>query len=226
MTGRLRIVAVNAVLLVFGLGLVELAAGSWFDAGALGDLDIPAYREQSVDVSGLYPGGGVVRWRRDRYGLRGRYPSPGRIDILAVGGSTTAESLINDGETWTDTLARTLSAPGRPVHVANAGLDGHSTFGHAKALRQWFPRIPGLKPRLVLFHVGINDAVLADAAPNHYDSFEPRTMAQRLRNRLYNDSALYHLYRRARGLYRQPGIPPLRPGRMAEIRFAPARPTR
>jgi len=198
----IRVVAVNLTLLALVLVLVELLAGSWFGEQALGDIDIPAYREQSMDVSELYAGGGVVRWRRDRHGLRGRYPAPEKIDILAVGGSTTAESLINDGATWTDTLARSLSTPDRPVHVANAGLDGHSTFGHLKAFREWFPRIPGLKPRYVLFYVGINDTQISDENPSYFDSFRPRSRVESLRNRLYNDSALYHLYRNARGLYR------------------------
>ena len=196
-----RIVAINVGLLVCGLLIIELLAGSWFDEHALGDLDIPAHRAQAMDVSGLYPGGGIVRWQRDQYGLRGHYPSPDRIDILAVGGSTTAESLVNDGETWTDVLAQKLSTSSHAIYVANAGLDGHSTFGHLNAFKAWFPRIGGLRPRFVLFYVGINDAAIASANPI-FDDFQPSTTAEQIRNRIYNDSVLYHLYRKVRGLYR------------------------
>jgi len=201
MRPKSRVVVINLTLIAAGLLGTELVAGSWFDEPSLGALDVPAFREQFIDTSGLYPGGGIVDWRRDRHGLRGSHSTPDKVNILAIGGSTTAENMINDGQTWTDVLARELSTPARPVFVANAGMDGQSTFGHLKAFDEWFARIPGLTPRYVLFYVGINDLTRSSLIPV-FDGFVPGSRLQRLHNQISNNSVLLHMLRKARGLYR------------------------
>ena len=37
--------------------------------------------------------------------------------------------------------------------VTNAGVDGHSTWGHIFAFEHWFPLIPDLKPKFVSRYV-------------------------------------------------------------------------
>jgi lysophospholipase L1-like esterase len=90
-------------------------------------------------------------------GFRGPEP-PARFDealtLVAVGGSTTECLYISDGKTWPDLVGAELAQRFRDVWVGNAGLDGHSTFGHGLLLEQ---RLARLKPKLVLFLIGIND---------------------------------------------------------------------
>lgn len=77
-----------------------------------------------------------------------------RLSIVTVGGSTTECFLLADGKTWPDVMAAALS-PARPdLWVNNAGLDGHSTFGHLVLLRSV---LADLRPTMVLYLAGIND---------------------------------------------------------------------
>lgn len=105
--------------------------------------------------------------RKNALGFRGEdYPAdfPQRLSIITVGGSTTESFYISDGKTWPDLLARRLRSPFPALWLNNAGLDGHSTWGHTLLIRDY---IRGLQPDLVVLLVGLND--LFAAGPNAYD---------------------------------------------------------
>ena len=101
-------------------------------------------------------------------GLRGpNYPDkPDEyVKIITVGGSTTACVTLTDGRTWPDVLGRTLvDPPGRKVWLNNAGIDGHSTFGHQILLQSHLKKF---KPDYIVYLIGINDRSREDL--NEYD---------------------------------------------------------
>jgi lysophospholipase L1-like esterase len=76
------------------------------------------------------------------------------LSIITIGGSTTECTFLSDGKTWPDLLKNKLSHDFRDVWVNNAGLDGHSTFGHIVLMEDY---IVQLKPDVVLFLIGAND---------------------------------------------------------------------
>lgn len=76
------------------------------------------------------------------------------LSIITVGGSTTECFLLSDDKTWSFDLEQRLKSKFRNVWVNNAGLDGHSTFGHQILLDDYLTKI---KPKIILFLVGIND---------------------------------------------------------------------
>ena len=197
-----RVIAVNMVLLSFGLMVLELWFGNWIDPYRLDLLNIPRNVDMRFDVSHLYASETeTVVYRRDRYGLRGPYDSPASIDILTIGGSTTDQRAISEGETWQDVLSQEFASHGLPMTVANAGVDGQSTYGHIKDFDLWFPRVPDLRARFVLFYVGLND-FWADAASSFDDLREKATSttAWSWSAAIRERSALYYLYRTVRGM--------------------------
>ncbi len=74
--------------------------------------------------------------------------------IFCIGGSTTECYYLSDGTDWPNILGTRLKKVYRNVWLNNAGLDGHSTFGHKILLQH---HIVKLKPNMVIFLVGIND---------------------------------------------------------------------
>lgn len=198
----LRVIAINLALLSGGLIILELAFGSWFDPRPAIPVRVPRNVEIVFDATNYYPGGGRFVYRRDRYGLRGDYGSLSDIDVLAIGGSTTNELYVGEGQTWADVLAAEFRANGRAISVANAGVDGHSTVGHLRSFESWFPALPGLRPRYVLAYVGINDVHLELEENARYDSFLRDSAGERLRRYLRDNSALYEAYRVSIGLLR------------------------
>ncbi|MBR9970904.1 SGNH/GDSL hydrolase family protein [Magnetospirillum sulfuroxidans] len=154
----LKIVSINFGLLLVFLAAAEFLFGTWFSTDPLDQLGLPRGTSTIVSAKPLYPGGDEFVYRRDHWGFRGDHGDPSRITILTVGGSTTNQLYLPEEQTWQQVLERQFHDNGRAdVVVANAGVDGQSTVGHLQSLRDWFPHVPGLKPRFVLAYVGIND---------------------------------------------------------------------
>lgn len=94
---------------------------------------------------------------KNSLGFRGPEPPADfakRLTIVAVGGSTTECFYLSDGKTWPERLAARLQPELRDLWVNNAGLDGHSTFGHLLLTRQ---ALVPLHPKVTLYLVGVND---------------------------------------------------------------------
>jgi lysophospholipase L1-like esterase len=189
----------NAAILVVLLAAIELVFGTWLSEESLARLAIKRNIRDVHDVNQLYSSQEPIRFIRDRFGLRGRYGSPDDIDILAVGGSTTNERYVSEGETWTSRLARLLAEADIPLKIANAGHDGHSTLAHIRSFDAWFPKIPGLRPRYVLVYVGINDVAVHLGAEQSAKTLEYSDPWRRLRKYITHNSAIAGLYMSLRG---------------------------
>lgn len=103
-------------------------------------------------------------------GFRGPNPPPDfarRLTIVAIGGSTTQCGLQPDDKTWPAHLGQELEKSFRDVWINDAGLAGHTTFGHLALLEDYVVR---LHPRVALFLVGINDAAKAEHSDWDWDS--------------------------------------------------------
>lgn len=94
---------------------------------------------------------------KNSLGFRGE-PPPINFDdyltIVAIGGSTTECYYLSDGKTWVDILGKELKSNFNNLWINNAGLDGHSTYGHIILLENY---IVQLNPKIVVFLVGAND---------------------------------------------------------------------
>jgi len=199
---KTRIVLVNLLILAAGLLVVEIFFGDWFSSNRLNQLNLVRDVEYIYDVRDLYPiNDRQIVYKRDGYGLRGSYGRPDEIDILTVGGSTTDQRYISDGATWQDVLQREFSSHGVSLNIANAGINGRSTYGHIKNFDWWFPYIPNLKVKYFLFYIGVND--FYNDANNEFDDLIKGPTAEiSLKQQIKEKSALYYLYRTIRGIQR------------------------
>jgi hypothetical protein len=190
------ILGVNFVVLGVGIVMLELVFGAWLNPSGLNRLNLIKNRSFTYDVSGLYEmGSPVIKYTRDKYGLRGTYgDDPSRIDLLTVGGSTTDQRSVADGLTWQDVLLQQFASNGTLLVMANAGVDGQSTVGHIKNFDWWFPYIPDLKPKYILFYVGLNDF--------HVEGATDVLLQPSLFSKMKDNSALWHLVRTIRGVFK------------------------
>jgi len=95
----------------------------------------------------------------ERNSLAFRGPEPPKdlenyLSILTIGGSTTECLIINQEKTWPTLLSNELSKSFSNVWLNNAGLNGHSTYGHIKLLQDYILK---LHPKVCIFLVGCND---------------------------------------------------------------------
>jgi hypothetical protein len=188
----LRVLGWNTAFLLAGIAIVELWFGGWLSSSRLNRLNLVRNVSEVFKVDNIYgPSGATITYKRDRYGFRGNYAGPGSIHILTMGGSTTDQRYIDEKQTWQANLEKRFASNGKHVTVVNAGVDGHTTYGNLRSFEEWLPGIPGLKPKYILFYVGINDMFSPRGV--HWDKFtkEEATLGDRIRD----DSALYYLFR-------------------------------
>ncbi len=99
----------------------------------------------------------IIHHSKNSLGFRGE-EAPRQMEnyttIIAVGGSTTECYYISDGKDWVTLMNDKLQNELDSVWVNNAGLDGHSTFGHQILLEDYLLK---LKPNYILFLIGRND---------------------------------------------------------------------
>jgi lysophospholipase L1-like esterase len=117
---------------------------------------------------------------KNSLGFRGAEPPldfSEHLTILTVGGSTTEGFYLSDNQTWTAQMERRLKPNFPKLWINNAGLDGHSTFGHLVLVNDF---VSQLGPKVALFLIGIND-LFADS-PNKYDRMERNLLIGTLAN--------------------------------------------
>jgi lysophospholipase L1-like esterase len=105
----------------------------------------------------------VVIHQNNSLGFTGPEPPPdfnNWLTLVTVGGSTTECLEIAQKKTWPYLLGVSLQQRFPRLWVNNAGLSGQSTFGHYVLMRDFIRK---LKPKVVVFLVGINDVGISDA---------------------------------------------------------------
>ena len=122
-------------------------------------------------------------------GFRGPEPPTdweNNLTILCVGGSTTQCLYLSDESTWPARLSKNLEKDFDHVWINNAGIDGHSTFGHLELLDQY---ITALNIKMLIFYVGLNDVDRMDLggydlstlrSQSHADDSLSRSLQRRL----------------------------------------------
>jgi len=136
----------------------------------------------------------TITYVRDRYGLRGLHAPISAVDLVTVGGSTTDQRFITEGQTWQDVIHELTG-----IVVANAGVDGMGSQSHTVVLETWLHDIPGLRPKYYLHYLGINEAHLSvERSRAHRSRYISWSRA------IYTRSAIVHAVNRMRGWFGGP----------------------
>jgi lysophospholipase L1-like esterase len=109
----------------------------------------------------------VIIHKKNSLGFRGEElpKDPSYTKIIAVGGSTTECFFISDDKAWPQVMQAELRKNHPKTWVNNAGLNGHSSFGHLLLLNDVVLKH---KPNYVYFLVGVNDMDRQDL--NQFDN--------------------------------------------------------
>ena len=153
----LKILSFNIFFLIIGLILIEVFFGKWFYKSNYGSLLIPNYsisviNQPYYDKDKTY----IHSW--DKNGFRANDYNLNEIDILVIGGSTTAEKFIDDNHIWTKVFERQIENKTK-FKVINAGIGGQTVYGHNNMFDLWFSNYKELKPKYIFIYLGINDAI-------------------------------------------------------------------
>jgi len=127
---------------------------------------LPVNKRYIFDNTGKFPTklARTTIHTKNSLGFRGEAPPRDFRDyltIITIGGSTTECFYLSDGRTWPDLLGQKLSREFNRVWANNAGLDGATTYRHLILMEDYVVK---LRPKVVLFLIGINDLGAGDIA--------------------------------------------------------------
>lgn len=209
----------NLLAVLFGLLLagilseVILRLFDPFEFRQKGDqIILPAHEKKTFENPDLPGLDSLIIHSKNSLGFRGpELPdtSDSLKTIIAMGGSTTECFYLSDGKDWPNVLGQQLNREDQRFWINNAGLDGHSSFGHLILMRDY---ILDLKPDYVLFLLGCNDIGrddLTDFDRQHLQG-EYVTWQQYLRNNSELFSLIANLRRHLRSNRRKLEHPGLR----------------
>ncbi|MEJ8816810.1 SGNH/GDSL hydrolase family protein [Lacibacter sp. H407] len=145
-----------------------------------GKLVLPANQQTVFDNQWIKQLDSKIHYSRNALGFRGPMPtdSISKLNsIITIGGSTTECRFLSDSTTWSFLLGEKLKDSIPNLWVNNAGIDGHSTFGHLHLLKEYVIK---LKPKYVFLLTGVNDVEtkqpegfdLMNDNRIHYNSFK------------------------------------------------------
>ena len=165
MRTRLLNTALVIASLLVGLVLIEIGLRlfSPFEMRLIDSrINLPYYKRYEIVTEGARKLEPRTVHTRNALGLRG--PNPPRdfaehLTLVAVGGSTTECFVLGDGKDWPAVVGRRLGDSLDKVWANNAGLNGHTTFGHSELLKQ---HLLLLEPDVLLFLTGVNEIPFED----------------------------------------------------------------
>lgn len=175
------------IIAVFILLEITLRIYNPFDLRLKGDRILLPINKKIITKNNRNPRlDSVIINTRNSLGLRGPEP-PAFIDsllsVITVGGSTTECYFLNDDSTWAARLAKKMQTGYPGIWVNNAGLSGHSTFGHDILLNDHLKK---LRPKIIMFLTGVND--FENDGPAFHDKLNTRGAYPDLLHYLYNHS--------------------------------------
>lgn len=178
----IKIIFINFVILFMGIFIIELIFGNWFNNKNLSNLLLSIDKHRMI--SNLpYKSDTPALYTTDLNGFRANDHELSKIDILVIGGSTTEQKLIDDKLIWTQILEKKLDSYNLLSKTLNAGIGGQTSFGHVKIFDLWLSRFEELNPKIIIFYIGINDALfMIENIDDNIDYDEGRHMSNKNRD--------------------------------------------
>ena len=165
-----------------------------------GKLILPANQQMVFQNKWIRQLDPQIHYSRNALGFRGPMPTDSihkLNSVICVGGSTTACLFLSDDQSWPWLLQQQLSDSVPQLWINNAGLDGHSTYGHLLLLKEYILK---LKPRYVLLLTGVND--VETGKPETFDQLSENTIrfqsvgsfVKSLLNKTETGATIFQLY--------------------------------
>ena len=159
----IKIVGFNAVIFFIFILLLELFFGSWinFLTKKKSKIPIPAliinetlyFNPEKINKDNKK----IIQYKRNNLGYRSYDVKTKKTLFLSIGGSTTDQQFITEGNTWQDKLDEKFPK----YEFINGGVGGHSSYGHYISLENWHSRyLDSDDVKFILYYIGLNDVSL------------------------------------------------------------------
>ena len=153
---------------------------------------IPKNKTYHYGTNGIKGVDSMVINKKNSLGFRGENPPKDfkeYTSLVFVGGSTTECVACGKDQDWSAVSKSVLQKEHSKIWVNNAGLDGHSTFGHTILVSDYLIK---LKPKFIAFLIGANDIRREDLAK--YEYYHLKKPTHSWKKKIVQNSKLITLY--------------------------------
>lgn len=195
-----KLLFINGLIFVLLIFISELILGDWkktfFKLNHLNTIPtLIKDRTITYDAKEIYgvKDSVIITYIRDKEGYRSKSNTNEKKIILTIGGSTTDQRYVSEGETWQDYLDKLIPK----YDFINGGLDGQSTFGHLVSIKNWHSLdLKNHNVHGIMYYIGANDGRLLNEKLNSYDRTE-NTLSL-INSTLNNNSFFYKKIKKIR----------------------------
>ncbi len=169
----LKIASLNIIFLLLFITIFEFFLGAWRNNffGSNEYIQIPNLTRNKIfeyDVKKLYSSKNQikVKYKRDKFGYRSKDLISNRPIVLTIGGSTTDQHYVSEGQTFQDILDQKV----KKYDFVNGGIDGQSSYGHLLSISNWHSKfLDKDNISIIIFYIGINDRRLVNKEFTDWD---------------------------------------------------------
>jgi len=168
-----KVASLNIIFLLLFLSIVEFFLGNWRNNffGSNEYIQIPHLTRNKTykyDARNLYSSKKQINiiYKRDKFGYRSKDLTSIRPIVLTIGGSTTDQHYVTEGNTFQDILDLKF----KKYDFVNGGVDGQSSYGHLLSISNWHSKyLDKDNTSIVIFYIGINDRKLLNQEFSDWD---------------------------------------------------------
>ena len=193
-----KITFYNLIIFLILISLIEVVFGYWFKAENFG---IYMRKERKINwltETTFFGENHNFYYKRNYWGFRGEEFDPSNVKVIFEGGSTGNQRYTPENLTIVGLINKKLKSNNYNLNVYNASTDGKSLNGYINDFEYWFPKIPNLEPKYVIFYIGINDRY----ADRYYLDFKiSETKIDRIKDYIKNNSFVVDKYKIIKNKY-------------------------
>jgi len=194
MKSPISTISINFIIFLFLISSVDIILGKWLIFSPTDSIP-GTITNKNIKIDGRKIYGEKsnydIFYRRNNNGYRIANDSNNELfKILTIGGYTTDQRFISEGDTYQDYIQSKVS---KDFQVINAGVDGQSSYGHLMSLKKWHSKVLERKEvKKIVFLLGVNDIRLVDSSNNRLNNlYDKRGTITRLRIFLKKKSFIY-----------------------------------
>tara|TARA_B100000686_G_scaffold277076_1_gene296411 strand:- start:1401 stop:2414 length:1014 start_codon:yes stop_codon:yes gene_type:complete len=192
----------NLITFLILILIGELIFGYWFTKDNFG-IYMKDERDKNWKTTSTFDGKKYnFFYKRNFYGFRGEEFDPKNVKIVFEGGSTGNQRFTPENYTIVGQLNEKFMTENIDIKIYNASTDGKTLRGIIYDFIHWFPKIKDLKPKYLIFYLGINERVLADQTDEfEHDLRMKKKKFNKLKDYVKNNSFIIRKYTTIKNKY-------------------------
>ena len=189
----IKLISINFIIFFILVLIIEIIFGYWFKENNFGFYMRKERRINWITKSNFNDKYYSFAYKRNFWGFRGDEFNPKDVKIIFQGGSTGNQRMHPEELTIVGQLNKLLKDDEINVKIYNSSTDGKSVQGYINDFNYWFPKIPNLKPKYIIFFIGINDTFIS--TEKHWDYKVSYDSIDKVKDYIKNNSIFVDKYK-------------------------------